>query len=87
MIDVKNLNKKFGENHVLKDINEHIEKGEKVVIVGPSCFGKEYLFTVSESDGAADFRSYYRGRPGYYDGEVKRGQSDPTEDGDGVPAL
>lgn len=40
MIDVKNLTKSFGDNHVLKGINEHIHKGEKVVIIGPSGSGK-----------------------------------------------
>ena len=40
MIDVKHLDKVFGDNHVLKDLNEHIEQGEKVVIVGPSGSGK-----------------------------------------------
>lgn len=40
MIDVKHLDKIFGDNHVLKDLNEHIEQGEKVVIVGPSGSGK-----------------------------------------------
>ena len=40
MIDVKKLNKSFGDNHVLKDIDEHISRGEKVVIVGPSGSGK-----------------------------------------------
>ena len=35
MITVKGLNKFFGSNHVLRDIDEQIEKGEKVVIVGP----------------------------------------------------
>lgn len=40
MIDVKGLCKSFGDIEVLKDIDEHIEKGEKVVIVGPSGSGK-----------------------------------------------
>ena len=40
MIEVKNLVKDFGELHVLKGINETIEKGEKVVIIGASGSGK-----------------------------------------------
>ena len=40
MIDVKNLSKSFGSHEVLKGINEHISKGEKVVIVGASGSGK-----------------------------------------------
>lgn len=40
MIEVKNLDKKFGNNNVLKDITEGIQQGEKVVIVGPSGSGK-----------------------------------------------
>jgi len=40
VIDVKNLEKKYGENIVLKNISETICKGEKVVIVGPSGSGK-----------------------------------------------
>ncbi len=40
MIDVKNLNKAFGDNFVLYYLNENIDQGEKVVIVGPSGSGK-----------------------------------------------
>ena len=40
MIDVINLNKKFGTNHVLKDISTTLKKGEKVVVIGPSGSGK-----------------------------------------------
>ena len=40
MIDVKDLSKSFGNLHVLNGINEHIYKGEKVVIIGPSGSGK-----------------------------------------------
>ena len=40
MIDVKNLSKSFGDHLVLDDISEHIDQGEKVVIIGPSGSGK-----------------------------------------------
>lgn len=40
MINVEHLYKSFGELDVLKDVSQHIEKGEKVVVVGPSGSGK-----------------------------------------------
>lgn len=40
MIHVNNLHKSFGKNEVLKGIDEHIKKGEVVVIIGPSGSGK-----------------------------------------------
>ena len=40
MIEVKNLQKAFGDHMVLDGITETIQKGEKVVIVGPSGSGK-----------------------------------------------
>ena len=40
MIDVKHLSKAFGDNLVLDDISEHIDPGEKVVVIGPSGSGK-----------------------------------------------
>ena len=40
MIEVVNLCKSFGDNHVLKNITTTIKKGEKVVVIGPSGSGK-----------------------------------------------
>ena len=40
MIDVHELSKSFGDHLVLDKITEHIESGEKVVIIGPSGSGK-----------------------------------------------
>jgi ABC-type polar amino acid transport system ATPase subunit len=43
MIIFKEVNKWFGELHVLNDINIHIKKGEVLVICGPSGSGKSTL--------------------------------------------
>ena len=40
MISIKNLKKTFKNKTVLNGINEHIKKGEKIVIIGPSGSGK-----------------------------------------------
>ena len=40
MIDVRDLVKNFGDNRVLQGITEHVEKGEKVAVIGPSGSGK-----------------------------------------------
>ena len=40
MITVKNLSKSFGDLEVLKQIDYHVERGECVVVIGPSSSGK-----------------------------------------------
>ncbi len=40
MIELSNVNKFYGNHHVLKDINLTINDGEKLVIIGPSGSGK-----------------------------------------------
>ncbi|MDY6051631.1 MAG: amino acid ABC transporter ATP-binding protein [Rothia sp. (in: high G+C Gram-positive bacteria)] len=43
MVQLTHVNKHYGENHVLKDINLSIGKGEVVVLLGPSGSGKSTL--------------------------------------------
>ncbi len=43
IIEIDDLNKWFGEFHVLKDINLSVNKAEVVVIIGPSGSGKSTL--------------------------------------------
>src|SRR5215208_4585935 len=43
IIRFENVNKWFGRQHVLEDINLHVGEGEKVVIAGPSGSGKSTL--------------------------------------------
>ena len=43
IIQIKNLNKKFGNHEVLKDINFDVHKGEVVCVIGTSGSGKSTL--------------------------------------------
>ena len=43
VIEMRHVDKHFGDLHVLKDINLSIDKGEVVVLIGPSGSGKSTL--------------------------------------------
>ena len=43
IIEIRNLNKWYGDFHVLKDINLNVKKGEIIVVCGPSGSGKSTL--------------------------------------------
>ena len=40
MIEIKNLEKSFGTNHVLRGISTTINEGEVIAVIGPSGGGK-----------------------------------------------
>lgn len=42
-IELRHVEKHFGDLHVLKDINLQVEKGEVLVLIGPSGSGKSTL--------------------------------------------
>jgi polar amino acid transport system ATP-binding protein len=43
LVEIKNLNKSFGSNHVLRGIDFTVEQGEVVCVIGPSGSGKSTL--------------------------------------------
>ncbi len=47
VLKMTNIQKSFGDNHVLKDISFQVDKGEVVSIIGPSGSGKSTLLRCS----------------------------------------
>ncbi|EHP7826327.1 ATP-binding cassette domain-containing protein [Campylobacter jejuni] len=46
MLKINNLNKKFGNNEILKNINLEIKEGEFLTLVGESGSGKSTLLRI-----------------------------------------
>jgi ABC-type bacteriocin/lantibiotic exporter with double-glycine peptidase domain len=57
VIQLKGVNKWFGQFHVLTDINLDVKEGEKIVICGPSGSGKSTLDPLHQSPGGASARA------------------------------
>lgn len=60
MIEIKNLNKKFGKLHILKDISVSCEKGQCIALIGPNGCGKTTIIKcilgmVVPDDGSIEF--------------------------------
>lgn len=77
MIEIKQLNKKFGKLHILKDINLTAKKGQCIALIGPNGCGKttlikSFLGMVVPDSGSIQFNGYsvikeykYRNQIGY----------------------
>jgi len=63
ILSIKNLEKRFGDNIILQNVNAEVEKGEVISIIGPSGTGKSTLLR------AINFLDPPTGGEVYFDGE------------------
>ena len=62
IISVKNLEKRFGENVILHNIDAEIEKGEVISVIGPSGTGKStFLRAINFLDPPTDGEVFFDG--------------------------
>ena len=63
MIEVQNLQKKFGDNLVLKDISESVEQGQVICVIGPSGSGKStFLRCLNVLERPTDGKVIFEGK-------------------------
>lgn len=62
LIQVMNLKKYYGDNHVLRGIDFSLQKGERVVILGPSGSGKStFLRSINHLEIPTSGEIYFKG--------------------------
>jgi phospholipid/cholesterol/gamma-HCH transport system ATP-binding protein len=68
-VRIEKLNKSFGSNHVLKDIDLDIAPGETFSIIGPSGTGKSILLRhIIRLETPDSGQIYFNGQPVFHDG-------------------
>jgi len=81
VLRVENLQKSFGSQQLLRDINFNIYRGEKVGLIGPNGVGKTTLFKIILNQIPKDDGNIIVGHhvvPGYFDQEMSKLNLDKT---------
>ena len=74
VLEVESLNKSYGANRVLKDLRFHLERGERLAVIGANGAGKTTLLKIISGVIEADSGHVdlgYNVVPGYYSQELE----------------
>jgi ATPase subunit of ABC transporter with duplicated ATPase domains len=83
VLKIRGVEKSFGENRVLPGVALDVERGDRLVILGPNGIGKSTLLKIAMGELAPDAGEVewgYEARPGYFaqDHHEQLGETDST---------
>ena len=74
VMEVESLSKSYGANHVLTDVRFHLERGQRLAVIGVNGAGKTTLLRIISGEMEADSGRVelgYNVVPGYYSQEIE----------------
>ena len=69
VLELENIAKSYGENHVLRDVSLTVRRSDRIAIIGPNGIGKSTLLKIAVGDVQADDGTVewgYETHPGYF---------------------